>query len=391
MPDLLLYCLLLLAIVIGWLLGFLFALKRKQRISASGFYQQIQFLLNDQPEEAIDSFLKEIESNPATLETHFAVGGLLRRRGEVDQAIKVHENLLLRDDLSKNQQQQARLELARDYIAAGLLDRAEVRLNELVNEKSELAPQALEYLLDIYQQENEWHNALSAAEMLMTTAASKQQESLKISMSHFYCELAEIEIEKQRLHQAEHSLEKALAINPSAVRASLLISEISFKNADFDRAIGQLQNIVNQDPAFIPESLELLKKNYEASGNLESYREWLQQLLEKKPSIPVLLALVDEVLVADGDVAAGKLLSAYLKKHPSLKGLNRLIALHIEHSQGKSRENLSLLKALVEGLLERKPRYRCHHCGFAAKTLYWMCPGCRQWGCQQRIRGIEGD
>lgn len=386
------------AIAIGWWLG-----RRGRMVSANNngalhhqYYRGLNFLLNDQPDSALDTFIEALEVNAETLETHIAVGNLMRRKGEVERAIRIHQNLLSRPSLPRVHLHQAHLELARDFISAGLLDRAERLLQDLIKEASELKETAMHHLLEIYKDEKEWQQAIDIAEQLLPKrsllkAAPATDKTITSALSHYCCELAELSLKKNDFHGARVQLKKALFYDRGCVRASLLFADIEFRTGHYAKAIKNLRKVREQDPVFIPETIALLRSSYERLGDSEGFYHSMLECLEIYPSATIVLSLVEEITAKKGQQAAADFLAKELKKRPSLLGLTKLVEFHIANSDGQSKENLTILQLLIEQLMQNKPRYQCDHCGFSGKRLHWLCPSCKQWGQIKAIRGAEGD
>jgi lipopolysaccharide biosynthesis regulator YciM len=386
------------AIAIGWWLG------RRSSVVANDdpgglhhqHYKGLNFLLNDQPDNALDAFIEALEVNSETLETHVAVGNLMRRKGEVDRAIRIHQNLLARPSLPREYLHQAHLELARDFISAGLLDRAERLLQDLLKEAPELKEIALRHLMEIYQDEKEWQQAIDIGRQLLPKrsllkSTAPADKTVIVALSHYSCELAELLMGKNDYHAARAQLKQALNYDRNCVRASLLIADIEYKTEHFSRAVKGLRKVRDQDSVFIPETLSLLRSCGHKLGDEEGFHRYLVECLEDSPSATILLNLVEDITAKQGDLAASEFLGKELKRRPSLRGLSKLVELHIANSSGRSKENLSILQLLIEQLTQNKPQYQCRHCGFSGKRLHWLCPSCKQWGRIKAIRGAEGD
>ncbi|EAW30350.1 TPR domain protein [marine gamma proteobacterium HTCC2143] len=392
------FILVFIAIAIGWLLG------RGSRVSDVGdnaplhreYYKGLNYLLNDQPDNALDSFITSLEVNSETLETHIAVGNLMRRKGEVDRAIRIHQNLLSRPSLPRVHLHKAHLELARDFISAGLLDRAERLLKDLIEEAPELREISLRLLLEIYQDEKEWVEAIGVARQLLPRrsllkAASPADKSVVLALSHYCCELAKRALDKDEYQVARTHVKKALSYDRNCVRASLLSADIEFQVGHYNWAIKSLRKVRYQDPAFIPETMELLNASYEQLDQIDEYYRYLIETLDYSQSVSSLLSVVENISRTQGDTAAGEFLGQQLTRSPSLRGLAKLVELYIANSDGGSKDNLNVLQLLIEQLMRSKPQYQCHHCGFSGKRLHWLCPSCKQWGQIKAIRGAEGE
>lgn len=394
-----LFLLVFTAIASGWLLG-RYASGRPALPGAFAgsrqYYQGLNYLLNEQPDDTIDAFIQSLEVTPDTLETHLAVGNLMRRKGEVERAIRIHQNLLARPSLPPQQLHQAHLELARDYIRAGLLDRAERLLQDLVQQSAERRDVSLRHLVEIYQAEQDWQKAIDTAERLMPKRSllfntGEEDPQLAGAIAHFHCELAQQAMENNDLPATRDQLKQALARDRLSVRASLLQGTLEYRSGNFQDAARSLRRVRHQNPAMLPEVLDTLQACYDAMGERHALRDYLQQCLQQYPSTRVTLALCEEIRHNQDAVAAADFLAERLRQRPTLRGLLALTTMHRDQSEGRARDNLDGLQSLLQSLLASKPTYQCLHCGFAGRQLHWLCPRCKQWNSVQPIRGVEGD
>jgi len=390
MADLLVGTLLFIALVIGWMLG---KSERKKPVVTDTvtplgkeYFQGLNLLLNEKQDEAMELLLKTLDVNRDTFDTYLVMGTLYRRRGEVDRSIRIHQDLLARPNISKLQQSTVRLELARDYLKAGLLDRSERLLKELAEEAGANQVVALEFLLSINELENDWKAAVQTAEKL--AAKGKQ---VAVNLAHYHCEQAQHCMQVGDLVEARRELKDALHADRNCVRASLLQAELETQAGNEKEAIKALRRVLEQDPDYIPETLPLLRQNYEKAGQLVELRKFLFTCLEQHPVISVVIELSTLVQQLEGDKAGAYVLSEYLKKRPTVRGLDRLIQYHMDNTDGPARENLGLLQAFTQRLIQDKPVYRCGKCGFNGKTLHWQCPTCKTWSSIKPIHGIEGE
>ncbi|MDX1694221.1 MAG: lipopolysaccharide assembly protein LapB [Ketobacteraceae bacterium] len=390
MADLLVGTLLFLAIVIGWFLGKLESKRQPPAGSAAlprDYFRGVNLLLNEKQDEAMEVFLKTLQVSPDTVDTYLVMGSLFRRRGEVDRAIRIHQDLLARPSLSKEQQATVRLELSKDYLKAGLFDRSERLLKELVDEGGQQVEECLEKLLSIYEQEKEWQDAVNVAQQLLGKGKSGYSKRL----SHYYCELAQGALELNDRVECRRQLKKALQADKSCVRASLIQAKLELSQKNYKEAVKVLRRVRHQDPDFIPEVLDLLEQSYDGIEQPREFTKYLFEVLEEHPAISIVIKLAEKVSAIEDDTAGAFVLSEYLKKRPSVKGLNRLIEYHIPHTEGAARDNLSILQAFTHQLIQNKPRYRCVQCGFDGKRLHWHCPSCKEWGTVKPIHGLEGE
>jgi len=388
MIEYLLVLLLPVAVYLGWWLARTFerrSVGKRNRLFSDQYFQGLNYLLNEQPDKAIQVFLELAEVNQDTVETHMALGNLFRRRGEVDRAIRFHQNIIAKPGLGPEQRTQALLELGEDYMRAGLLDRAERLFSELI-ETDAHTPAALHSLLEIYQQEKDWEKALEQAKRLEQVSG----EHMGNVMAQFSCELAENALAENDRDGARRHLRQARRNDPRCVRARFLLAEIATLEGDPSAALDLYEEIAELDAEYIPELLEDYREAAEAAGDTERYRNKLAEWATRYKGISLILKLTDFIAGEQGGDAAGQFLVEALTSKPSVKGLDRLIELKAAGNLDTESSD-DILKAVTTRLLARQPRYRCHHCGFSGQSHHWLCPSCRQWSTTKRIQGVLGE
>lgn len=377
----------LICIGIAWFLGYRGRPKdeplRKINIPRD-YLIGLNFLLNEETDKAVDIFIKMLEVDSDTVETHLAVGKLFRRRGEVDRAIRIHQNLIARPQLERIYREQSLFELGQDYLSAGMLDRAERIFLELVNAKSHSA-QALRTLIDIYQQEKDWENAVQIAAKYETVTRQNMQPVI----AHYYCELGDATFAKKQYDVAVQHLEKAISADRSCVRASLLLAKIYMEREDYKTALRYLKKIKDQNPDYLSEAIDLLASCYEKLGQGESLVIYLKRLVEEYPRVPVVLILAERIRKWKGDKVAAGFVADYVRRYPSLRGLYLFVNLYISNAEGRAKEDLHILQNLMKKILANKPDYQCRSCGFSGMSLHWQCPGCKQWSTILPIHSLE--
>lgn len=360
---------------LGWIAA---RVDIKQLVSESrslprGYFKGLNFLLNEQPDKAIDAFIEIVTLDPETVELHFALGNLFRRRGEIERAIRVHQNLLARPDLPLEYQIHSQYELGQDYLKAGLLDRAEETFNYLV--ETQYAAQARRALLEIYQREKEWMRAIDAARALQESGAGGRQKEI----AQFYCELAQDELVHTHPDAALSMLEKALAADRNNVRATMLTGDVFLTNGDVEGALLAWRRVEHQSVPHVALVAQRLMDGYRAVGRSQEGVNLLKNYLAEAPSIDLLEVVFKAVLELDGVDAANQLVSDELRRTPTLLGLDKLLEARLMDARPEVRPELSLVKNLVHGYAQKLARYQCTHCGFKARQFYWQCPGCSQW------------
>ncbi|CBV42753.1 lipopolysaccharide assembly protein LapB [Halomonas elongata] len=393
MPDVLLLALLLAAVAIGWWLG-----RRERRgTSATGssptlardYFVGLNYLLNDQQDRAIETFIGALEVNSDTIETHIALGNLFRSRGEADRAVKVHQNLLARPTLSGNQGDRVQLELSRDFLHLGLLDRAERLLQGLIKEAhdDELCQSAKRLLVDLLEREGEWQAALDVA----LPSLVRQHEDIRRAAAHWLCELADQERHSASPVLARRHLKQALSTDGRCVRANLLLAEMALDTGQYRPAIRFLSRIPDQDKAFVPTMLEPLSRAYRLLDDETGLIRQLESLLDQAPYTSVIILLAESLRRHHGDAhAALELVGQQLNREPSLGAVDYLMRLYRQDTDTDD-ERIELLQHHTDTLLKALPRHRCRRCGFSGEQLHWQCPRCRSWGTTKPITGIEGE
>jgi len=357
-------------------------LVKESRALPRSYFQGLNFLLNEQPDRAIESFVDAVKIDPQTVELHFALGSLFRRRGETERAIRMHQNLAERDDLPQDLKLQALAELGQDYLKAGLLDRAEEVFNKLCD--SSMSKEAKRNLLEIYQLEKDWGKAIAIAAEMPDIATQKE-------IAEYYCELATAEMIRSHPDEAASYLNTALERNRKCVRASLLQGDIAVQQDRLEEAVACWQRIEQQDPTYLALVAQRL---LDAFRKLERRDEGLQLLrgyLEHYPSLDLLDVVFQLVLESEGAEAVCGLVRDELKRNPTLLGFDKLIEARLLVASPEARVDLDLAKNIVQGYTRRLARYRCDNCGFKARQFYWRCPACGGWETYSPKRTEEFD
>ncbi len=350
------------------------------------YIKGLNYLLNEQQDKAIDVFIRMLEVNSDTVETHLALGNLFRKRGEVDRAIRIHQNLAARPGLQDEQRMDALLELGQDYMKAGLFDRAEGLFREL-NENSVHLSSVLPLLLDIYQQEKDWQNAISIAGQMGFVG----EQSARAVIAQFCCELAENARATEDIDAALKYLDEAGKYHPHCARARLIRASIARQQGDCEAALKAYVQVVEMDIDLLPVVLDDMHACHAELGTLPAMISFLRNTIPKYAGISPVLKLADIVAEEQGEQMAAAFIAGELGLRPSVRGLSRFIDFSLAGSDGAARENLMILKNMTDQLLENKPVYACANCGFSGKTLHWNCPGCRQWNTIKPIHGVEAD
>ena len=371
---------------LGWILGIQFhrraAWKSRQRIS-SNYFRGLNYLLNEEPDKAIEVFLKLAEVNRETVETHLALGNLFRRRGEVDKAIHFHQHIISRPDLSEPQRLQALIELGEDYMRAGLLDRAEKLFREL-SEQGLNDEVPVRHLLTIYQQEKDWLRAIEQARRLENQAEASEL------IAHFHCELAMTAASEADSTRCRQHLEQARQADPASARVALIEGDLAFVRSDSATALRAYRNACESDPEISVLVLDRMVECVASSGDRQEFVDWLERLSRRARVLAPILALSRIEAESDPGRAIERIANA-LDRRPSVRGLEAL--LDLTHSDEDSAASIdpALLRRLLQRLNSGQPRFRCQDCGFSGRTWHWQCPSCRHWATTRPVEGVLGE
>lgn len=345
-------------------------LVKESRSLPRSYFQGLNFLLNEQPDRAIEAFVDAVNVDPQTVELHFALGALFRRRGETERAIRMHQNLVDREDLPQDLKLKALAELGQDFLKAGLLDRAEAIFDKLRGTVEE--EDAKRNLLEIYQLERDWAKAIAIAAELPDVASQKE-------IAEYYCELAAAEMMRSRRDLARQHLQTALERNRKCVRASLLQGDLEAQEGNDVAAIDWWQRIEQQDPVYLALVAQRLLDAYRRLDRRDEGLQLLRGYLERYPSLDLLDVVFQLVLESDGADAAYRLVRDELKRNPTLLGFDKLLEARLLVAPPETRADLDLAKGIVQGYTRRLARYQCDNCGFKARQFYWRCPACGGW------------
>ncbi|MDG6099799.1 lipopolysaccharide assembly protein LapB [Alteromonas sp. ZYF713] len=360
------------------------AQRKQSSILSKHYFRGLNFLLSDQPDRAVDTLIKMINVNSDTVETHIAMGNFYRQRGEIDRAIRVHQNLVSRDEIQSTQRELALKELGRDYMQAGFLERAEGAFVSLLNSDKHFEF-AQQQLFAIYQTTKEWGRAIELAEKMLA-----ENDSIRSKLAHFYCEQAQLELDNEDIPAALKVLQKAVNVDEQAVRPWLMLGEVTFDQGRLKEAGEYLVQVANRDKNWFIEAVPLLEQIASETGEWQKFEQLLNDNWVQ--SATLYLAMVD-VFSNKGEVQhAADYLFEQLQKTPTMRGFHRLMQLYCELSDdANAKATYQQLRQLVAKQIEQRPRYRCKSCGFSGRKLYWLCPSCKKWGVVNPIRGLDGE
>ncbi|MEO3988881.1 lipopolysaccharide assembly protein LapB [Pseudocitrobacter cyperus] len=385
----LLFLLLPVAAAYGWYMGRRSAQQSKQdeasRLSRD-YVAGVNFLLSNQQDKAVDLFLDMLKEDTGTVEAHLTLGNLFRSRGEVDRAIRIHQTLMESASLTYDQRLLAVQQLGRDYMAAGLYDRAEDMFNQLVDE-TDFRVSALQQLLQIAQLTSDWQKAIDVAERLVKLGKDKHRGEI----AHFWCELALQQMGNDEMDKALNLLKKGAAADPSSARVSIMMGRVWMAKGDYAKARESLLRVIDQDKELVSETLEMLQTCYQQLGKTDEWDAFLQRCVEENTGATAELMLAQVLEQRETGDVAQTYVTRQLQRHPTMRVFHKLMDYHLnEAEEGRAKESLMVLRDMVGEQIRSKPRYRCQKCGFTAYTLYWHCPSCRAWSTVKPIRGLDG-
>lgn len=363
------------------------AQRKQSSILSRHYYKGLNFLLSDQPDKAVDTLMKMINLDSDTVETHIAMGNFFRHRGELDRAIRVHQNLVSKQELSQSQNHQALRELGKDYMMAGFLERAENAFLQLLDSDKHFLD-AQKQLFSIYQTTKEWDRAIELGERMMNCHGDSDELCNRIS--HFYCEQALKRIKSDEFEKAEESLQKAILADEHAVRPWLILGDLAVKQEQYQQAIDYLKEVPVRDITWFSEAVPMLELCAQKLGTDEQLESILEQYWQQCATS--YLAKVKLLAKKDSTDNAEQVLFEQLKKTPTMKGFKTLMGFFIEDEvDDKTKESLSMVKDLVEEQIKIRPKYRCLSCGFSGRQIHWLCPSCKKWGVVKPIKGLDGE
>ncbi|EOF4706077.1 MAG: lipopolysaccharide assembly protein LapB [Klebsiella huaxiensis] len=385
----LLFLLLPVAAAYGWYMGRRSAQQSKQddasRLSRD-YVAGVNFLLSNQQDKAVDLFLDMLKEDTGTVEAHLTLGNLFRSRGEVDRAIRIHQSLMESASLTYDQRLLAVQQLGRDYMAAGLYDRAESMFKQLVDE-TDFRLGALQQLLQIYQATSDWQSAIEMAERLVKLGKDKHRGEI----ANFWCELALQQMAGNDLDKAMTLLKKGAAADRNSARVSIMMGRVWMEKGDYAKAVESLERVIEQDKELVGETLDMLQTCYQQLGKTDEWEAFLRRCTEENTGATADLMLAQILEQREGMESAQNYVTRQLERHPTMRVFHKLIDYHInEAEEGRAKESLGVLRQMVGEQVRSKPRYRCQKCGFTAHTLYWHCPSCRSWATIKPIRGLDG-
>tara|TARA_R110001583_G_scaffold26571_4_gene95762 strand:+ start:2208 stop:3371 length:1164 start_codon:yes stop_codon:yes gene_type:complete len=359
--------------------------QKKENKLSRDYVKGLNFLLSDQPDKAVDHFIALLDVDSETIETHLALGNLFRQRGEVERSIRIHQNLIARPSLTREQRDLALLQLGKDFYQAGLFDRCEEIFVQL-KQSPEYKQVALENLLNIYQQLKDWKEAVTVTEALNRLGKGKVKRR---TLSYLYCSLASDEKEEK---QQVKLYKKALTVFPACIKASLSLSDYYQRSNQTGKALQVLEAIPDADIDFSEVILDRLLMLHQQLGSEEELINYLYRIVSLGAGASSVILLSKLIAQFRSIEKAQVFMLQELRRNPTMKGFNQLMTYHLTLSEAENEaESLSFLQKLVAEQIKLRPQYRCQKCGYSSSKLFWLCPSCKSWGRIKPIRGLDGE
>ncbi len=369
MSNVLLYVILVVAIAVGYLLGRRERKRaRPQQAVIKDYYQGLNFLLSDRPELGVERFIEAMEVSDDTVDVHLAMASVVRRRGEVDKAIRIHQNMLAMPNLNRSNKQLAEFELARDYHVAGLLDRAENLLTKITDSRHAQEKPALELLLDLYEQEREWGKAIVVGEKLLRTKPEYRQR-----VAHFHCEIATEALDED-LKKAHAHIKSAIAVEPNEPRGHWLFALLEQRQKRYKQVLKHIQKAAELKPELVGEYLETFKYACDSLNDDEAYERFLSASAARHPHPKVMRALINE------QRRFGKLSTQELTQEIARAPVLEHVPLLLEMAEIGGTPMEDGVREQIHRIVKDQARLQCGNCGFTTHTLMWHCPTCKHWG-----------
>ena len=367
------------AVYYSWRAGRRHALRETRRteqpkINLNADYMRgLNFMLTEQPDKALDVFLQMVQVDHETVETHFALGSLYRRRGEIDRAIRIHQNLIARPNLNKADKQNALFNLAEDYLSAGLLDRAE-DLYAQIEKPGDFYDLSQKRILNLDEQQKDWQKAIVVAQKQSKDKQDKQR------LAHYHCELAEVALRKQDLHSARKYLNGAQTYKKDFLRVQILATRLASLEGKSQEAFKSMFAVLDQEANLVSELLPVVYKLSQTENNPELFDKNLQKILKAHPEyLGVLVAALvrHDLVQTEG---ARNIILDYLREGKQFSSLHTLLAEELKsNSSDMPIERFNAVLDLLKMAGHGRAAYQCIQCGYASAHHQWQCPGCKSW------------
>ena len=342
------------------------------------YLQSMNYLLSEQHDKALDTFMSMVSVNKDTAETHIILGNLFRNRGEVDRAIRIHQNLIARPELKPEIRNECSIELAKDYLKSGFLDRAELIFTRLSSDIDNPVP-VLFHLKEIYEQEKEWQKAIN----ISTRIQSINNEDLSDVISHYYCELSEIELSINsidNIEKAKKYINKALSYNNKSLRAKILLGDAAFESKNYTDALKRYMSIFDKNPEYSYLVLKKLKRTYEYINTNESFFTFIKSFSKIRNPMEIYSSLTNYLPADMNNKEISEIYENEFEKGKiSLAQLSEYLELIEQNKIAFDNKSLNNIKNCLDHYSLKESTHECINCGFSSVKHYWQCPSCHQW------------
>ncbi|MDN3652709.1 lipopolysaccharide assembly protein LapB [Thalassotalea ponticola] len=386
----LLFLLLPVAVAYGWFMGRNSVKQKDQRDKDNltvKYSTGLNYLLSNQQDKAMEFLLEALSVEEDTVEAHFAMANLFRKRGELDRALQVHEHLARQPELSDLQKRQALFELGRDFYTAGLYDRAE-KLFLKLSKTANYGHKSLSYLMQIYQSTKDWQKGVDLEKIIVKT----QEKKLLHTLANFYCELATQAFEQKQYQLELELLQKALTHDPMSSRANYLMAQVFEKNQQYNQACECYKKIFYQDREFFPEVIDKMRAVYQRSDKPDEFYPFIYEVFEKSRSTTALITYLEHIEATESKAKAEEFILHALNRRPTIRGFKHFVKMQRSSAQDETTaKSLDVITEMVAAYINVRPRYRCRSCGFNSTVHYWSCPSCHDWEQLKPVRGLEGE
>ncbi|MGJ8692329.1 MAG: lipopolysaccharide assembly protein LapB [Thalassotalea sp.] len=384
------FLLLPIAAAYGWYMGRNSVKQNDQSVKealSKKFSTGINFLLSNQQDKAIDYLIEALKVDDDTVEAHFAMANLFRKRGELDRALRVHEHLVHQKHLPSKEKQKAVFELGKDFLSAGLYDRAEAMFTRLLKTKI-YGLKSLTFLFQIYQSTSDWKEGIAMEKLVVKHNDTK----LLHILANFYCEKATQALKNKNYIDVVELLEKALSFDPKSCRTNWLLAKVFEDQEQYAEACRCYNEIYQQDSEFFPDVIENMHQCYIKLDAEKEFYQFLRKAYEETGSTSLLIKYVDNIEHKHGNKKAQDYMLTALNRRPTIGGFKRFVKLQAtDEANHVSSAGIEMIKGLITSYMKIKPRYSCRTCGFNSSTHYWSCPSCHGWEQLKPVRGLEGE
>ncbi|MBL4941355.1 MAG: lipopolysaccharide assembly protein LapB [Colwellia sp.] len=386
----LLFLLLPVAMAYGWFMGRNSIKQKDQSIKQDlsiKYSTGLNYLLSNQKDKAIDSLLEALKVEDDSVEAHFAMANLFRKRGELDRALKVHEHLVRHGNLPTKDKQQAVFELGKDFLSAGLYDRAEKMFSKLLK-SDDYSLKSFTYLLQIFQSTKDWQQGINYRKSIIKL----NDKRLLHTLANFYCEQATTAFEQDHFIEVIELLEQALKLDPNSCRANWLMAKIYENHKQCELACQCYQDIYQQDREFFPDVIDKMQQCYLELGAEDEFFKFIKKVYDETANSSALIAYISYVEKKHGNKKAKEFMLSALKRRPTIMGFQHFVKMQMSNADElDNNTSLDLIKELISEYLKVKHRYSCRSCGFNSSTHYWSCPSCHEWEQLKPFIGLEGE